>query len=447
MKRACPDKQNQKEYRYQRIVVLLYFCVIMALFFCVIWRGIVRGVLKREEEAENISTIDWSLEYPFEESGNASQNADCGEDGEFSAGKPSILAWYEQKVDGVKASLEWYCTDGFYLQPQCVEISAFANKLFGTRIIQSANRLVSVHGGYLTMPAGRVNTAPYADNVEEFAAFLNVEGIPLLYVESLFKADREDDDPLLYDDYTNRNADELVGYLRDAGISVLDLRDSVHEQKLDHYSLFFRTDTHWLPSTGLWASRQIAERLQTEFSFALPSELLAEDKYERRFYPQNYLGSNGRNAGLSYAGLDDFTLLLPDFGTSLTYISRQAGIHQSGSFDEALIDWDRLQSTDYYANSSYAAYLGGRQPLAEIHNAYADNGIRMLFLSDSFGATVAPFLALTVRELDFIDPRLFNGSVERYIQENPPDVVVIMYNPEVITTVPPDSNDSIYMLR
>lgn len=450
MKKSGPDKGNQTEYRYQRIVVLLYFCVIMALFFCVVWRGIVRGVLKQEEEAGNVSTIDWSLEYPFEEADSESQTADRGnhgDNGELLTGKFSALEWYEQKVNAVKASLEWYCTDGFYLQPLCVEISAFANKLSGTRIIQSANRLVSVHGGYLTMPADRVNTAPYADNVGEFAAFLKAEGIPLLYVESLFKVDGEDDDPLLYDDYTNRNADELAGHLKDAGISVLDLRDSVHEQNLDHYSLFFRTDTHWLPSTGLWASRQIAERLQTELSFVLPLELLAEDKYERRFYPQSYLGSNGRNAGLSYAGLDDFTLLLPNFDTSLTYISEQACIHQSGSFDEALIDWDRLQSTDYYANSSYAAYLGGRQPLAEIDNAYADNEIRLLFLSDSFGATVAPFLALTVRELDFIDPRLFNGSVERYIQENPPDVVVIMYNPEVITAVPPDSNDSIYMLR
>ena len=36
MKKSGPDKGNQTEYRYQRIVVLLYFCVIMALFFCVI---------------------------------------------------------------------------------------------------------------------------------------------------------------------------------------------------------------------------------------------------------------------------------------------------------------------------------------------------------------------------------------------------------------------------
>lgn len=431
----------KKEYRYQRIVVILYLCMIMALFFLVILRGIMRGVLKQEEETESGNAIDWSLEYPFEEQQQMPETAD------HAASEVSLLRRYEQKADRIKASLEWYCTDGFYLQPQCVEISAFANKLLGTRIIQSADRLVNVHGGYITAPAGRIDTAPYAANVEKFAEFLAGEGIPFLYVESLFKADREDDDPLLYDDYTNRNADELVVYLREAGISVLDLRDSVSEQNMDHYSLFFRTDTHWLPSTGLWASRQIAERLKTDFSFDLPSELLSDDRYRSMLYPRNYLGSSGRNAGLSYAGLDDFTLLLPDFDTDLTYVSRQAGIDQRGSFGEALIDWDRLESTDYYANSSYAAYMGGRQPLAEIDNEYADNDIRLLFMSDSFGATVAPFLSLTVRELDFIDPRLFNGSVESYIRENPPDAVVIMYNPEVITSVSPDSNESIYMLR
>lgn len=443
MKKVCFDEKNRKEYRYQRVVVILYLCVITALFICVIWRGIMRGVLKNADEQESGNAIDWSLEYPFEERTPTASASDNEEETEAL----SLVGRYKQKVNGIKASLEWYCTDGFYLQPQCVELSAFANKIFGTKIIQSASMLVNVHGGYITTPADRIDTAPYAANVTEFAEFLAGEGIPFLYVESLFKVDRDDDDPLLHDDYTNRNADELVGYLRETGISVLDLRDRVSEQQMDHYSLFFKTDTHWLPSTGLWASRQIAERLRSEFSFTLSTELLSDDRYRSTLYPKSYLGSSGRNAGLSYAGLDDFTLLLPDFETSLTYVSREAGINRNGSFDEALIDWDRLESTDYYANSSYAAYMGGRQPLAEILNAYADNDIRLLFLSDSFGSTVAPFLSLTVREIDFIDPRLFNGSVERYIRENPPDAVVIMYNPEVITSISPDSNDSIYMLR
>lgn len=443
MKKVCSDEEKPKEYQYQRVVVILYLCVITALFLCVVWRGIMRGMLKNEVETESGNAIDWSLEYPFEEQPQTAGVSDNEEETE----PLSLVGRYEQKVERIKASLEWYCTDGFYLQPQCVELSAFANKVFGTKIIQSASILVNVHGGYITTPADRIDTAPYAANVTEFAEFLAGEGIPFLYVESLFKVDREDDDPLLYDDYTNRNADELVGYLREAGISVLDLRDSVSEQNMDHYSLFFRTDTHWLPSTGLWASRQVAERLRSEFSLALSTEMLSDDRYRSTLYPKNYLGSSGRNAGLSYAGLDDFTLLLPDFETSIMYNSQEAGINRSGSFGESLIEWDRLKSTDYYANSSYAAYMGGRQPLAEIMNAYADNDIRLLFLSDSFGATVAPFLSLTVREIDFIDPRLFNGSVERYIQENPPDTVVIMYNPEVITSISPDSNDSIYMLR
>lgn len=439
MKKPDSDGKNQKEYRYQRAIVILYLFVICALFFCVIIRGVMRGVLK-QKEAESIR-IDWSLEYPFEE------QVQTREVLAQAAEIPSFSERYEQKMNHIKASLEWYCTEGLYLQPQFVELSAFMNKISGTRIIQSADRLVSVHGGYITTSSIRIDTEPYAANVEAFAEFLTEEGIPFLYVESLFKEDREDDNPFLYDDYTNRNADELVGYLREAGISVLDLRDSVSEQKPDHYSLFFKTDTHWLPSTGLWASRQIAERLYTDFSFELSFELLSEDRYRSILYPRSYLGSSGRNAGLSYAGLDDFTLLLPDFETSLSYVSRQADIDRSGSFEEALIDWDRLGGTDYYAESSYAAYMGGRQPLAEIRNDYADNEIRLLFISDSFGATVAPFLSLTVAELDFIDPRLFNGSVERYVRENPPDVVVIMYNPEVITSVSPDSNDSIYMLR
>ena len=160
-----------------------------------------------------------------------------------------------------------------------------------------------------------------------------------------------------------------------------------------------------------------------------------------------FWGSVGGNVGVSYCGVDDFELLLPNFETDITYISEDASIYNSGSFDEALISWSHLERINYYRESCYAAYMNGRQSCAQIYNHMADNDIRMLFISDSFGATTAPFLALTVAEINFIDPRLFTGSIESYIRESEPDIVVVMMNPEVITEVSPDSNDSMYMLK
>lgn len=437
--------ENQKNY-YQKIVVILYACFLGFMFFIVLYRGIRRGILGLEDEQSTEAGINWEERYPFEVAGEGDNGAG-GQTEQPSAQQNSLLNRYVQKVGSIKNTLEWYCTDGFELQKQCIELTAYVNKLCGTRVIRSANTLVSIHDGYITMPAGKIDTEAYAENVIEFVEFLDAAGIPSLYVESLFKVDRTDHDPLLYDDYTNRNADELLHYLREAGVEVMDLRENVFSQELDHYSLFFKTDTHWLPSTGLWAAGEIVAHLNEEFGALIDSDLLLSDRYQGILYEDAFLGSLGRNAGLSWCGADDFTLLLPDFDTDLSYVSEGAGIDRSGSFDEALIFWEHLENIDYYEESCYASYMNGRQACAQIYNHMAENDIRILLISDSFGATVAPFLALEVSEVDFIDPRLFNGSIESYIRESEPDIVVVMMNPEVITEVSPDSNDSMYMLK
>ena len=450
MKQRSSTGKKETAYGYQAAVVCFYALLLLFMFGCVLYRGVTRGILGTDEETnESAGNVDWAARYPFADSGADRQ--DTAEDIEAveQSRLTGLIDRYTGKVNGVKATLEWYCTDGFVWQQQCIEISALVNRLYRTDITRSAEILVRLKNGYITPPHQEIDTTLHAENVRSFAAFLEDEQIPLMYVESLFKVDRSDNDPLLYDDYSNRNADRLIEQLRaDAGsMTIMDLRETVEQEGLNHYALFFRTDTHWLPSTGLWAAERIAGQINEIWGFDLDTTLLREENYRSIYYPDQWLGSSGRNVGLSYTGPEDFTLLVPDFSTDLTYTSEAAGIQASGSFEEALIDWSRLENRDYYGNSCYAAYMSGRQPLARITNNMADNELRILLLTDSFGTTVAPFLALTVEEIDFLDPRLFSGSLEEYIRQSRPDAVVMMYNPEVITSVSPDSNDSIYMLR
>jgi hypothetical protein len=59
----------------------------------------------------------------------------------------------------------------------------------------------------------------------------------------------------------------------------------------------------------------------------------------------------------------------------------------------------------------------------------APAGKKLLVLQDSFGLVTAPFLALGYQECTFLDLRLFEDSLMRYIEENEPDMVLVFYNP------------------
>lgn len=428
-------QSEDKNLGYKKCIIAFYMLFLLIGLGVVLYKGVTRGALKTDTADE--AFIDYEARYPFAQSMQIQQmNEEQG----------SIVDRYKQKIASIKQTLEWYCTDGFLFQQECVEVTSFVNRISGQRVIQSESTLMNLHDGYIVSPSEYVDTTRYAENVISFGEYCDLMDIPCLYVESLFKVNRNEKSPFVRDDYTNRNTDSLLEAL-DTKIKVLDLRDLAPDAGETYEALFFRTDTHWLPETGLWATGKIIQKLNSDYNLDLSLDNLDVSNFERTVYSKRFLGSLGRNVGLSYAGLEDFTLLTPTYRTRLHYYSEAAGIDQAGDFSEALIDYSHLESTDYYNNSCYAAYMNGRQPLAFIENELSDNDIHILLLSDSFGATVAPFLALDVARLDFIDPRLFNGSIEAYIAEAKPDIVVMMYNPEVITRVDPDSNDSVYMLK
>ena len=102
------------------------------------------------------------------------------------------------------------------------------------------------------------------------------------------------------------------------------------------------------------------------------------------------------------------------------------GIDSQGDFS-ILYNQKELQYGDYYHSSAYAAYNYGDRPCVIINNELADNDRHVLLIKDSFGDAFAPFLALEVRRLDILDLRYFTGSVQSFIEQHHPDVVLVLY--------------------
>ena len=246
--------------------------------------------------------------------------------------------------------------------------------------------------------------------------------VDMLYVKNLAKGTYDWDlQPAFYpyrytSDYTKTESD-----LKTAGIGVLDLDEKVKEQGIDMYSLFYKTDHHWTTKSGLWACNQIADKLNSDYNFNVDTEKLNVDNYNVEHHSHSFLGTQGIRTGASYTEPDDFDFIYPKFSTNIDYEVRNKNIRLSGSFLDTIL----LNKT---YEEGYSAYMPSTYDLTTIKNKESNNGKYAVFVVDSFGSVVAPFLSQTFERTDCIDLRYFSEDLGEYIQQNKPDIVIYMVN-------------------
>lgn len=307
-------------------------------------------------------------------------------------------------------------------------------RLVGCEIVQDAsqsNNVVRLKNGKLNFIAREpVQGAPdgNAALLNEFAAYNGMLGIPTLFVLAPQKISKyADEKPAGAVEYGNEDSDRFLGLLAPQ-VDALDLRPAFRDTENGHDAYFFNTDHHWTPEGAFLAFRSIAERLRAAYSFA--TDPAAEDpaSYQKITYSDHFLGSQGKRVGPWYAGLDDFTLLLPAGETSgFSFEIPHKGVLREGSFEDAFLFYEMLEPGDLYSMNPYAAYTGGDYPLSIARNGNDLSGKKILLLRQSFSCALAPFLSLACAELDIIDPRYYEGSVREYVARTQPDLVMVVY--------------------
>ena len=79
------------------------------------------------------------------------------------------------------------------------------------------------------------------------------------------------------------------------------------------------------------------------------------------------------------------------------------------------------------------AYFGGDYPEVIIKNNTLNNG-KILLIKDSFSLPFAAYLSTVVGEIHMIDLRYYKQqTVLDYIDDYQPDMVIILYNPSVLS--------------
>lgn len=297
--------------------------------------------------------------------------------------------------------------------------------------INEYNSAVDQEDGYLTTYSNWIDVWENAHQVALFRDTLIPQGIPLLFVQYPNKISKDDTVLNNVVDFYNSNADRLLEGLRHYGVDVLDLRQQITAQGKDYQALFYDTDHHWRPETGLWAAGAIARSLRDDYGIAYDLQLLEPSRFTTTTYERWFLGSQGKKLTLARAVPDDFTLLTPEYPVDWTLKIPSIGLDERGGFD-IIYDMSQVEPKDLYGKDPYGAYMhAGRddQALMQFRNYLVPfQNQRILLIGDSFSNTMFPFLALGAEHIDKVDLRHYEGSLPELISSSQYTMVVIAYS-------------------
>lgn len=364
-------------------------------------------------------SIDWAARYPFEEERSLSYGQ------RFKQMQEVIHAIEDSKIG------DW--TSKHLIAYQwLVEVGRAVERKIGWDVINPSMNVCKLEDGYLTYINRKSTQDNRIDSISSFADFVHLQGSEFLYIQSPGKTNPFADKELNGIDYSNANTDELLQGLRERNIAVYDLRSDLHEAVGDAgwHQAFFRTDHHWKPSTALWAAQRVAEKLANDYGVDVNFAHFAPDDYEFVRYERYFLGSQGKKVTLANTEPDDFDVYYPNFSTHLYAKIPSRGVDGEGDFT-ILYDKAALGTGDFYNDSPYSMYGYGDQGEIIVHN-YENEHLRdkrILLIHDSMLDTAMPFLVMGLKDLRELDIRHFKGSVQRYIEEYKPDIVLVMYKP------------------
>lgn len=322
--------------------------------------------------------------------------------------------------------------DTFYLEDLrgrygFIEGNGLVKRLAG---FSTCNETVRLANGYLERLDNNFDVEDTAESLTALNEYCWELGIPFLCVLAPSKVCKYDPGlPLGVPDEVNPGADRLVEMLRKQGVDVVDLRAVLHEEGLDHDSLFFQTDHHWTSEGAFWGYQKVAEYLNQHYGYHIDERLMDRSNFETVNFPDKFLGSYGKRTGKYFGGVDDISVIMPDFPTQMKMEAPDRGIVREGSFSQAILDWSQIEDSWYYdeGHIPYAVYTGDDYNLLYHTNEEAEEDKKILFLKDSFVRPVASFLNLGVRRVEAIDLRIEPKiSVKEYLEENRPDIVIFM---------------------
>lgn len=231
----------------------------------------------------------------------------------------------------------------------------------------------------------------------------------------------------------NNRTDKLMVLLQQYGVNAVDLRNTMIESGASLEELFFKTDHHWTPLAAYYGTTEVIKQIKERFGEDLDPERYYTNlgNYHTYTFEQIFLGSTGRNAGVVYSGLDDYTLIWPECDMEFTWINEEDGDEKTGSMEEALLNPSTVMNIEnIYDCNINRVYMEEVVDKDKIINNSRPDLPRLTVLRDSYFTPMAFFLAPMCSEIDMLWTRNAEGiSLEDFIKESDSDYVILEIYP------------------
>ncbi len=199
------------------------------------------------------------------------------------------------------------------------------------------------------------------------------------------------------------------------GAKLLDLRQELQQARKTNKGtkdnrkketqVYYRTDHHWTQYGAYVGYRAYSESTGRKAASYTSFEIrkLSDD-----FYGTLYSKALDRDA-------------VPDTIEIPQKLPEAESICDGRKMDE-IYDMTKKDQKD-----KYAVYFGGNYGEVDIKMKHPDSDRTLLIFKDSFANSMVPFLMKDYAQIRMIDLRYFKKSVRKYLEENPADEVLVLY--------------------
>lgn len=429
----------------QKVTSIIFLAVIACFFLLILGQFVIKNILidvmgvKGAEKfsvtggSDGMVDVDFSKEYPFDQETVAV----------YDEVAPNVLekasTLWTSKIRAVVKVVKGYSDDYLPLKEYVKVPSGMFDKMIGNHMIGPDDMYLFTGNGGLIVRSPfeeayskeELDPTALVEQVVDFKNSLQESGIEFLYVQTPVKEDKYDTEYVSsYGlSYESQLTDALLAALQEQDVDVLDLRKELHADGINCFDAFFNTDNHWNIKTALWASRKLAGYLNENYDYRFSKDVFDLEQYEDVVYDKWVQGTIGRSVTLAVADYDDVSVYVPKFETKLTMNIPTLNMNKTGNFLETMVNPVAFERRSTVYHGAYDAFAYSKPPVTEVKNLLEteNNQKNILLLRESFAGPVISYLSLGIGELYAITPEGFNGSINRYISQVQPDMVIIFY--------------------
>ena len=266
-------------------------------------------------------------------------------------------------------------------------------------------------GGELTFYENMANIKNNCEYINKFSEnILNIDNINITAAVTPRKIDVMTNKlPIFFS--TERHEkyfDELNKYInQDIYLDLLEVLRLHNEEYI-----FFKTDHHWTIRGAYYAYIALGEKMGYE-SLSNIIKTASEDFY----------GTTWSKSGAKWINPDILEYYnAPDLNLYTTIIHDNA----SNKILNGFYDFEKLETKD-----KYSFFLGGINSRISIYSKTPRE--KLLLIADSFGQSLAPFLA-SHYDIEILDMRFFDNNIYDFIEENNIKNILIFPNMESLST-------------